>query len=249
MNLVMYMKVLMPFIVKRADAIVVDSYFVKKELEKVYKVESKKIEVIYPGSDDFFYPNKNETAFLELIKKYHIQKKFIFTTATNHERKNIFGLVDAFKEIKQFNDYQLVICGLLPDFTITKLEKYLQKMNLTEKVKFLGFVSKNELRVLYSFAKLFVFPSFEEGFGLPVLESVLCGCLPICSDAGALPEVIGNKKLLFNPRNTPSITEKINEVLSWPEEKHLEHLEKAKKHVSRFNWQKAADQYLELFKC
>lgn len=249
MNLVVYMKTLMPFIVKRADAIVVDSSFVKKELEKIYRVNALKIQVIYPGSDDFFYPNKNEIALLKLIKKYHMQKKFIFTTATNHERKNIFGLIEAFRQIDLFDEYQLIICGLLPDFTIIKLQKYLQEMSLTKKVKFLGFVSKEELRILYSFAKLFVFPSFEEGFGLPILETASCDCLPICSSAGSLPEVISDNDLLFDPKNIKSMTNKINEILSWPEEKYFKHLQKVKRHVSKFSWQKAANQYLELFKC
>ncbi len=247
MNLVMYMKTLMPFIIKKADFLVVDSIFTKKELEKVYKAESKKIKVIYPGRDNFFFPVKDEAAFLKLIKKYNLRKKFIFTTATNHERKNIFGLIDAFKEMKS-TEYQLIICGLLPDFTVIKLQEYLEELNLTGKVKFLGFVSGEELRLFYSYARLFVFPSFEEGFGLPVLEAASCGCLPICSNTGALPEVIGDKELLFNPRNTLSITEKIEEVLSWPEEKYLLHLQKIKKHINQFSWQTAADQYLELFK-
>lgn len=248
MNLVMYMKILMPLVIKRADVIIVDSIFVKKELEKIYKAEPGKIEVIYPGVDIFFRPIKNEKAFLELTKKYKIEKKYLFTTATNHERKNIFGLIAAFKEIKSFDEYQLIICGLLPGFTVIKLQKYLQELNLTKKVKFLGFVSKEELRLLYSYARIFVFPSFEEGFGLPVLEAAACGCLPICSDAGALPEVIGDKKLLFDPKNFESMSEKINEALLWPEEKSAQHLQKVKRHISKFSWTKAAQQYLKLLK-
>lgn len=246
MNLTMYMKTLMPFVIKRADSIIVDSFFVKKELEKIYRTDSKKIQVIYPGRDDFFFSVKDEDAFLRLVKKYKIQKKFIFTTATNHERKNIFGLIEAFKQIKLFDEYQLIICGSLYDYIIVKLQKYLQDSNLDKKVKFLGFVSKDELRLLYSYAKIFVFPSFEEGFGLPVLEAASCGCLPICSDAGALPEVIGNKKLLFNPRDIPSISEKINEVLKMNPSEYNAELAIVEKHIQIFNWEKSVDQWLSL---
>ncbi len=247
MNLVMYMKTIMPFVLKRADAIIVPSTFVKKELLRVYKVDPHKIKVIYEGKDNFFFQIKKKEEFMALQKKYQITDNYLFTTATNHERKNLYGLIKAFKNIREKERYQLVICGLLPDFTVENLKKYLQDLNLTNQVKFLGFIPKEDLRVLYSFAKLFIFPSFEEGFGLPILESSACGCLPICSKAGALPEVIGNQNLLFDPQKEESITKKIDEVLAWDNGKFNDYLNLTRQHTRQFNWKNAAEEYLEIF--
>ncbi len=247
MNLVMYMKLNIPYILKRADAIVVPSQYVKNEIIKKYHTDSKKLTVIYGGKDEFFYRVKDDEKIKEIRKKYVFSGEYCFTNATNHERKNIFGLIAAFKNIKKFSDTQLIITGLLPDVTILELKDYIQKLNLNAKVRFFGFVSKDELRTLYSFAKIFIFPSFEEGFGLPILESASCGCLPICSNTGALPEIIGNKNLLFNPRDKNSITQKINQVLKLNQSEYKKELVIVEQHLQKFTWKRTAKEWAFLF--
>lgn len=247
MNLVMYMKIMMPGVLKRADLIIVPSSFVKKELEKIYHTDPLKIKIIYEGRDTFFHPVQDKKEFLKIQRKFKIENKYLFTIATNHERKNLLGLIKAFSVLKNRKDLQLVICGLLPDFAVENLKKEIKALNLEKEIKFLGFVSRDELRVLYSKALLFVFPSFEEGFGLPILESVSCGCLPVCSNTGSLPEVIGNRDLLFDPYNFKAMKNKIDEVLSWSKEKSAWHFKLVENHTGKFSWEKCAAQYLEIF--
>lgn len=247
MNLVFYMKTIMPRILHIADRIITDSTFVKKEIIKIYKTKSNKINVIFLGKDKFFKPVNNILELNKIIKKYHIKQNYIYTNATNHERKNIHGLINAYKNCNKFAQYELIITGLLPDENIVELNNYIRTNNLDSKVKFLGFVSKDELKTLYSFAKIFVYPSFEEGFGLPILESTSCGCLPICSNAGSLPEVIGDDNLLFNPRDVNSITEKINEVLNFSKNEYNDHLKLINKHTKNFTWSKATVLYFKIF--
>lgn len=247
LNLVMYMKLFMPFILKRADSIVVPSLYVKQMIKKKYNTNDNKIIVIYGGRDEFFYKIKDKKKFNMLRKKYGISKDYCFTNATNHERKNIHGLIDAFSKIDKLSQFQLIITGLLPESAIVDLKDYVNRLNLDKKIKYLGFVTKEELRILYSNAKIFIFPSFEEGFGLPVLESASCGCLPICSNTGSLPEIIGNKKLLFNPRDINSIVQKINEVLLLNQFNYNAELAIVQKHTNKFTWQKTAKEYSYLF--
>lgn len=247
LNLVMYMKLVMPFILKRADAVVVPSLYVKNEIKKKYNTNGNKIVVIYGGQDTYFYKVKDEKKIKELKRKYVISGEYCFANATNHERKNIYGLIDAFVKIDKFPRYQLIMTGLLPEKTIEELKDYIHRLDFDKKIKYLGFVPKEELRMLYSYAKIFVFPSFEEGFGLPVLESASCGCLPICSDTGSLPEIIGNKKLLFNPRDINSIVQKMNEVLSLNESDYTVALATVQSHTKKFTWEKAAKEYNNLF--
>ena len=247
MNLVMYMKTLMPFILKRADIVIVPSNYVKNEIKRIYKVNSDKIRVIYEGKDPFFYPNKDKNKFEEIKKQYNIGNNFLFTNATNQERKNVFGLIQAFTQINKYNQYQLAISGLLPEKNQRELEQYILNNNLTKKIKYLGYVSKEELRILYSFARLFIFPSFEEGFGLPILESSSCDCLPICSNTGSLPEVMGDRNLLFNPRDINSMTAKINEVLAWDDQTYTSNLKLVKTYTDKFSWEKTAEEYSQSF--
>lgn len=247
MNLVMYMKIMMPGVLKKADLIIVPSGFVKKELERIYHIDSSKIKIIYEGGDAFFHPVKDKKEFFKIQTKFKIKEKYLFTTATNHERKNLFGFIKAFKVLKKREDLQLIICGLLPDFAVENLKKEIKALDLEEEIKFLGFVSRNELRVLYSNALLFVFPSFEEGFGLPILESVACGCLPVCSSTGSLPEVIGNRNLLFDPYDLKGMRDKIDEVLSWNKKKIARHLKSVENHTEKFSWRKCAEEYVKNF--
>lgn len=247
MNLVMYMKLTIPYILRRADAIVVPSQYVKDEIIKKYKTDSKKLTVIYGGKDEFFHRIKDEKKIEEIKRKYIFFGEYCFTNATNHERKNIFGLIDAFSKIDKLSQVQLIITGLLPEIAIVELKRYINHLDIDKKIKFLGFVTNEELRILYSYAKIFIFPSFEEGFGLPILESASCGCLPICSNTGSLPEVIGNKKLLFNPRDTENITQKINEILVLNQAQYIAELTIVQKHILKFTWEKTAKEWSLLF--
>lgn len=248
LNLVMYMKLVIPFVLKRADTIVVPSSYVKKEIIKKYNTNENKISVIYGGQDKFFYKILDKKTIDLVKKKYGISDNYCFTNATNHERKNIYGLIDAFVKIDKFTQYELIMTGLLPEITIKELKAYIHRFGFDKNIKFLGFVPKEDLRVLYSGAKIFIFPSFEEGFGFPILESASCGALPICSDTGSLPEIIGNKKLLFNPRDICSITGKINEVLLLNQSDYNNQLAIVQKHTKGFTWEKAAVEYNQLFK-
>ncbi len=247
-SLVVYMKTVMPFILKKADKVLVPSFFTKRQLIKVYKADLKKIKVIYEGRDDYFYQVKSRNKFFQVKKKYKITSKYIFTNATNQERKNIYGLVKAFRYIKEYDNYQLLISGLLPKDHIEKIKNFISQNKVEKRVKFLGYVSKDELRTLYSFAKIFIYPSFEEGFGLPIIESTVCGCLPVASNTGSIPEVLGCKQLLFNPRDIKDMTAKINEVIDFSSKKYNHYLSKVEAHIKRFSWKKAAIQYLEEIK-
>lgn len=246
LNLVMYMKCVVPLVLKRADVIVVPSHFVKYEIEKKYHTSAEKLVVVYGGRDEYFHQITDKKKYDELRRKYLISEEYCFTNATNHERKNITGLVEAFRMITD-KKIELIITGLLPESAIIELKNHINRQGLQKRVKFLGFVTKEDLRLLYSNARVFIFPSFEEGFGFPVLEAAACGCLPICSDTGSLPELIGQKQLTFNPRNVQSITRKINTVLSLTEKEYADELARVVSYTKQFTWSNTAEQYHRLF--
>lgn len=244
-NLVIYLKTMMPLVFKIADKIIVPSEFVKKEIIEVYKVKENKIRVIYEGKDPFYYQEKDELLRAKINEKYHL-KKYLLMVATNHERKNILGLIEAFKLIKD-TGIQLIITGLLPQNYLNNLMRHISENNLCQRIKFLGFVPKEDLRALYSFAELFVYPSFEEGFGLPVLEATACGCLPVCSNTGSLPEIIGVVDLMFDPLNIREMAEKMDSILCLSTEEKNAYLIRVRKHLKYFTWENTAREFIEVF--
>ena len=115
-----------------------------------------------------------------------------------------------------------------------------------EGIIYTGHISDEELVALYKNAEMFVMPSFEEGFGIPLLESMVCSCPIVSSDAGALKEVGGDACLYFDPYNNEDMTDKIGKLLKDQSLKN-QLIEKGQKRVKQFSWEKVSDQFVEFF--
>lgn len=150
-------------------------------------------------------------------------KKYILYLGTGHKRKNIEGLKKAYKILKKKYKipHELILAGV---------KKY---------------VGKKEKRDLLKNADVFVFPSFYEGFGFPVLEAQSVGVPVAASSAGSLPEILGDSALLFNPREPEEIAEAIYKIIKNPEFKK-ELIKKGQENVKRFSWQKCAKETLKI---
>ncbi|MFM2343731.1 MAG: hypothetical protein RLZZ210_339, partial [Pseudomonadota bacterium] len=156
-----------------------------------------------------------------IFEKFNLNKskQIIMYTGGADSRKNITSLIEAFsyliKDI-EYNNYQLIIIGKIAENEIKNLLNYAQKCNLpNNNISFLGYISQEELVFLYNISSLFVFPSLHEGFGIPPLEAMSCGCPVISSNASSLPEVIGNNEdMLFNPLSIDDILTKMKNILN-----------------------------------
>lgn len=152
-----------------------------------------------------------------LLAKYKIIDKFIMYTGGADERKNLSRLIEAYSSLPLLlkSQYQLVFVGKMPDSHIDLYKVAARKYNLEKNaLLFTGYVSDNDLLMLYNCCSLFVFPSTHEGFGIPPLEAMMCGAPVIASNATSLPEIVGNDNAMFDPESVEAMSKKIEEVLT-----------------------------------
>ena len=152
-----------------------------------------------------------------LFDKFGIIKSFIMYAGGADDRKNLHKLIKAFAILSSSirNNYQLVMVGKMPDGNVMSFKKTAKGAGLKDnKLVFTGYVPDLELVKLYNLCDLFVFPSWHEGFGLPALEAMSCGCAVIAANTTSLPEIIGREDMLFNPFDEQAIAGKIAQVLS-----------------------------------
>ena len=216
-----------------AKKIITVSLFSKSEIVKYYGVNPDKIDVIYEGSNHINVRQEDD----KIIQDYNLlQKPFALAVSTINPNKNFSSIVSAFESLKDL-DCNLVIAG-------KKSEIFNQSENIVaQKSKYVGFVSDSELKALYKNAKCFIFPSFYEGFGLPPLEAMACGCPVIVSQSAALPEVCEDAVLYCDPSSSLSIAEQIRTILSNPSlASKLK--EKGFNHSKKFSWLKCAEETL-----
>jgi glycosyltransferase involved in cell wall biosynthesis len=233
----LYYRFLMPIIIKRADKIITVSNYSKNEIQRYYSKAKDKIEVIYLGVNKDFKK-------LDYIKK---KNQIVFVGSMN-KRKNIVGVLKSF-ELLDLKDYKLLLIGnFSSNFDIDEETKQLiEKAKQNPNIEFKKNVNNNDLIKIYNQSKLFLFPSFYEGFGLPVLEAMSCATPVVCSSSSSLPEVGGDAVVYCNPNSIEDIKEKINQVIT-NEELQKEMIEKGLKRAKMFSWEKSAKEHIEIFK-
>ena len=203
----------------------------KKDIVRLCNIDPDKIEVIYLGQS-FKKANKHTI---------QLPEKYILFTGSRWGYKNFKRFAEAFSRLP--SDYELVCTGA--PFTEEEIQLF-QQLNMSQRVHAF-FVSDQQLSELYSRALLFVFPSEYEGFGIPVLESMVCGCPVVLSDASSFPEVAGDAGAYFDPLSVDSIYETMHEVL-FDEMSRQTLIEKGYQQAEQFSWEKMAKQTLYLYK-
>jgi len=198
--------------VKKSQRILVPSDYVLNLLIKEWGVENEKIVVTTEGVDksiEEINDKMNEKRQKEIIEKFNIHSPYIFYVGNAHPHKNVEGLIGAFLELrKKHKSLQLVLAGQDHYFW-----KRLKKENQHEDIIYVGRVSDEELVALYKKAQCFVMPSHEEGFGIPILEAMVCSCPVVSSKSGSLGEVGGDAVIYFDSLDRMDIVSKIESVL------------------------------------
>ena len=196
------------------------SNFSKKDTERLFHVPSEKIEVIYNAIDDRFRQGHATEADRKLIaERYQVTYPFLLYAGRISPHKNVIRIIEAFAALKaelakegRFTDLKLIIIGdelaKHPD-----LRRAVIKTRMQNDVRFLGFVPIGVLRIFYDLAKVFVFPSLYEGFGLPPLEAMAHGTPVVTSNTSSIPEVVGNAAVMVNPENVFDIMHALHRVL------------------------------------
>lgn len=221
----------------RADAIITVSEFSRNEIIEYYPQAKEKIFVIPNGI------NLERFKFLDIPRK----KQILFIGAIA-KHKNIKAILKAFLMIKDKIEHRVVIVGkkdsgMPNDEEIQDLIKQIP----SERIVFTGKLSDEEIVKVYNESEIFVFPSIYEGFGLPVLEAMACGCPVIASNQSSIPEVCGDSALLFDPLNPEELAEKILLLANNPDLRN-KLTQKGLERVKLFSWENSAKKHIEVFK-
>src|ERR1035437_449687 len=238
------------FALKRASAVITDSQSSKKDIRKYARVRENKIHVVYLAAGEGFRKLETGNWKLEIKKRYGLPEKFVLYVGDVTWNKNLPRLIDAIKEVK----LPLVMVGkslVSEDYDKsspwnTDLNRVGEQTKGDSNILKLGFVSGEELVQLYNLATVFVMPSLYEGFGLPILEAMACGCPVITSKEGSLGEVAGNSALYVDAYDMDSIAAGIKKVFN-DQILQKELSEKGLVNVKRFSWKKTATETLEVY--
>ncbi len=233
----LYMRLSIKKSCRWAARIITVSENTKKDLMRIYAVPVDKIEVIYEGVDDKF----------QIKSKIKIlNDKYILFIGRLEERKNITGIVRAFEILKERYEisHKLVLAGKF-GYGGEIICQEIKVGDSAGDISCVGFVSEEEKRALLKNAEVFLFPSFYEGFGLPVLEAQMAGVPVVTSNVSSLPEVGGEAAVYCDPAEPVSIAEAVYSVISDPVRKK-ELIEKGRENVKRFSWDKCAEEIVEV---
>ncbi|MDD2823021.1 MAG: glycosyltransferase family 1 protein [Candidatus Daviesbacteria bacterium] len=233
------------FAVNHSIKIITPSVFVKKQLIDEWKIAADKIEVTPEGVDNSIIDLVKQVDsgdFQKVSHKFGINKPYLFYVGNAQPHKNISNLIKSFIQIKnKFSQYSLVLSG--PEHYFWRL---LEKENKVKDVIFTGHLSERELVALYKNAQVFIMPSFEEGFGLPILEAMACRVPVLSSNAASLPEVGGEAAIYFNPGDTTDIFEKTSKLLE-DSKLRKELIKKGEKRFREFSWKKLTRETLDVY--
>lgn len=229
------------------------SQFTKSELEKLFGIPGERVEVIYNAIDERFMHGHATGADRELIaQRYQVTYPFLLYAGRISPHKNLIRIIEAFSALKteldkegKSSDLKLIIIGdelsKHPDLRRTVI-----KSGVQNDVRFLGFVPIEVLRIFYDSAKVFVFPSLYEGFGLPPLEAMVHGTPVVTSNTSSLPEVVGNAAVLVNPENVFEIMRALHRVLlDQPLREKMKR--RSYEQSARFSWESSARRILQAY--
>jgi len=235
---------------KQAKSIITISQSAKKDIAKHYKTLEKKTVVIPLGYDqNTFNTNISQEEVKRVKRKYKIDGEYILFLSTLKPSKNIEGLLSAFAQItnakSQMPNIRLVIAGK-KGWLYDPIFRKVQDLTLTEKVIFTDFIPEEDKPPLLSGAKVFVAPSFWEGFGIQVLEAMACGVPVVTSNIASLPEVGGKAAIYCDPHNIDSIAKGIEKVLSMPVKEYNKLQAESVSQANTFSWEKTARETLDV---
>lgn len=223
---------------RKAALILTLSEFSRRDIIETYAVDPERVIVTPAAAPTHFKPVDDETELEKIRERYGISANYLLSLGSIQPRKNLARLIEAFQWLRTSRPddepLQLVIAGKR-GWLDDEVFRAAQQDGLNESIKFIGYVPEEDLPGLYSGAMCFVYPSYFEGFGLPVLEAMQCGAPVIAGNQTSLPEVAGDAALLFDPFDTRALGEAIAWVIDHPEYR-AELRVKGLKRAAEFSW-------------
>lgn len=231
-------RLLLKSILRKASLIVTNSKATSADLIEYANIAQNRTAMVYPGVTPFL----KVEAEPRILLNYDIDRPYFFFAGTIEPRKNLRGLLRAYQLFREQTnlDHQLVLTGA-KGWKSGSFFDELSTHPFQKDIILTGYVPAEHLQLLYAGALAFVFQSFYEGFGFPVVEAMKCGCPVLCSNAGSLPEAGGLAALYFDPADNQLLAGLMNRIAN-NEELRQGMIEKGYAHVERFSWERMAEE-------
>ncbi len=244
-----YGRVVARRLAQRQDAIIAISENTARDIRQFFDVSPENLHVIHNGLEhDRFFPGSREQAQAEMAARHQLRHPFfLYVARLEHPGKNHVRLISAFNQFKSTtrSDWQLVLGG--SDWHGAEaIHAAARQSPFASEIRFLGFVPDEDLPNLYRAADVFVYPSLYEGFGMPPLEAMACGCPVICSTSGSLGEVVGNAAAIVDPQNINSIANQLG-LLANDENLRERLCQAGFARARQFDWNHTARETLSLY--
>lgn len=225
--------------VRQADHILSDSESTKTDLINLLNVPAEKITVHMLGVDEQFRPLPVDYS-KPIIDMLDLPQRYFLCLGTLEPRKNLVGLCEAYRELlAELPDAPILVLVGRQGWHYEQLKQDIDAVGLGDKLRILHNVSDKQLPALYNHAVALITPSFYEGFGLPALEAMACGIVPIVSNLSSLPEITGDVGLLIDPHQIETITQAMKKVLTDPEW-CIQESKRAIERAKQFTWENTA---------
>jgi len=231
-----------------ADRVITISMQTKKDLMAYFSIPEERIRVIHPAHRKIYHPERDTEVIRDTLERLGIYYNFILCVGSLEPRKNLKTLLEAYATcVQQHAAEELLVIAGGKGWLSDDLAEFVADLSMAGRVKLLGYTQEADLRVLYSAAKLFVYPSLYEGFGLPPLEAMACGAPVITSNTSALPEVVGDAAILIDPHSSEDLSDAMHAVLTdgqMRSKMRRQSLERA----NLFSWERAAEDTLTVYR-
>lgn len=232
---------------RQADALIAVSESTRQDAIRILGIPPQKITTAQLGVDPSFTPISDIEQKRRIAEKYHLPKKFILYVGLVEPRKNLPKLISAYKKsVDNGIEHKLVVVGRY-GWMYEEVFRQIEALNLKDNVFLAGYISQEDLPMVYNLASLFVYPTLYEGFGLPSLEAMACGLPVISTNVSSLPEIIGDAGVLVPPDDVDSLYQAIQKVLK--DEKLSEDLiQKGLEQAAKFTWERTARSTLQVYR-
>jgi glycosyltransferase involved in cell wall biosynthesis len=235
-----------PIVLQNIDAVITISETARSELVRFLHIPSDRVHAIPLAADPAFQPVPLAAAE-QTARKYGAEGRFVLYVGALEPRKNLPTLLRAFSLVHQALPTQRLVVVGTRRWKSSGIARLVHKLRLDSVVRFTGYVDDADLPALYSAAQVFCFPSLAEGFGLPLLEAMICGAPVVCSNLSSLPEVAGDAGLLVDPNSAPAIAEALLRVLS--DADLAEHLrQRGFTRSAQFSWETTAARTVDVYR-
>ncbi len=231
---------------RRADAVITPSQHSRQQIVRRIGVSPERVHVVYNGVSSLFTPMQDAEGWSRTVAG--VERPYLFFAGVLNRRKNIDGLVEVFARYLAETDddeLKLVLCGS-PGIGDEDVRREVARRDLARRVLFLGYVDDTRLVALYRGAVALVFPSLDEGFGLPVIEAMAAGCPVICSDAASLPEVGADAALYVDPKDVVGWVSAIRRVRR-DEDLRADLVRRGLLRAAEFSWRATALETLAVY--